>query len=78
MLKQHIIELTPRHRLYKIAVKSCIVIKLDILSARICRQYDYRHMIIKSSVLSAYTVITFDAVHFRHEMVHENDIIAVP
>ena len=77
ILQQHFLKLDTGHGLYKIVIKSAVPVEFPILASRIRGEHNDRYLIIKSPHLTANILKTLDAIHLRHQMIHQDRIITI-
>ena len=77
MLHQHLFQCIAGNRLDKMSVKAGARIQIQILASGICGQHHHRRCPVESADLIPDLLHTFDPVHFRHQVIHQDHIIMI-
>ena len=81
ILRQQAVKLLFEHvagdRLGQIAVKALLFVKRTVIAAGICGQRHDLRFLAETANLAADRAQAFNAVHLRHEVIHEDDMITL-
>ena len=74
---QHMLKRCGIHRLDQIIIKTLPTVQRLVFTAGVCRQNNDRHLAAQPSRLFPDGVQTFDAVHFRHHVIHQDHMVMI-